>query len=105
MIFTSFSFLQACALYLAFQTRKVKVKGLNDAKYTTITVYITTIVMFLTVIITFTLSGYVNAYVIAYGGGIWITATIILGLMFIPKVCIPASPPGSQIFSVFQCAT
>ena len=88
MILSSFSFLQAFALYLAFQTRKVKVKGLNDAKCITSTVYITTIVMFLTVIITFTLSDYVNAYVSVYGSGIWITATVILGIMFIPKVHI-----------------
>ena len=88
MFVSYLSLLQACALYLAFQTRKVKVKGLNDAKYTTVTVYITTIVMFLTVVISFSLSNYVNAYVAVYSSGIWITATVILGFMFIPKVHI-----------------
>ena len=78
--------LQVGALYFAFQIRKVKVKGLNDAKYTAITVYFTTIAIILTVITTFTLSTYITAYAVIYGICIWATPTIVLGVLFIPKV-------------------
>lgn len=77
--------LQLCALYLAFQTRKVKVKGLNDAKYTAMVVCIVTIDMFAVIILTFTFSSN-TYYAMVYGIGIWISATIILILMFVPKV-------------------
>ena len=86
IIYACLASLQVCALYFAFQTRKVKVKGLNDAKYTAVTVYVTTIVMLITVITTFTLSNYITAYTVIYCIGIWITPTIVLGVMFIPKV-------------------
>jgi hypothetical protein len=62
-IYSCLGVLQVCALYFAFQIRKVKVKGLNDAKYTAITVYGTTIAIILSVITTFTLSTYITACV------------------------------------------
>ena len=87
VIIFSMMILQLCALYFSFQTRKVKVKGLNDAKYIAMVVYITTIVMFATIILTFTLSSNtITTYVTVYGIGIWISATIILAIMFVPKV-------------------
>lgn len=64
----------------------MKVKGLNDAKYTAITVYFTTIAILLSVITTFVLSKYINAYAIIYGICTWATPTIVLGVLFIPKV-------------------
>lgn len=75
-----------CALYLAFQTRKVKVKGLNDAKHIAIVVCFITVTMFTTIALTFTLSSNVTTYIVIYGIGIWISATIILVIMFVPKV-------------------
>ena len=79
--------IQLCALYLAFQTRKVKVKGLNDAKCIAMVVCIITVVMFSIIILTFTLpSSYITTYFAVYGIGIWISATIILVIMFVPKV-------------------
>ena len=87
LVFFTMLIVQLCALYLAFQTRKVKVKGLNDAKYIAVVVCIITVVMFTIIIITFTLpSSNVTTYVAVYGIGIWISATIILVIMFVPKV-------------------
>lgn len=78
---------QLCALYLAFQTRKVKVKGLNDAKYTASVVCITTIVLLVTIILTFTLSSNrITTYIAIYGIGLWLSATMLLAIMFVPKV-------------------
>ena len=64
----------------------MKVKGLNDAKYTAITVYFTTIAILLSLITTFVLSKYINAFAIIYGLCTWATPTIVLGVLFIPKV-------------------
>ena len=87
MIFSSAMVLQACALYLAFQIRKVKVKGLNDAKYTITVVYISTILSFVTLILSFTLSSNITIYVTVYGVGIWMSSTLVLAIIFVPKVC------------------
>lgn len=80
--------LQICALYFAFQTRKVTVKGLNDAKYIAMIAYITTIVLLATLVTSFALSHYINIYAVLNSLGTWIGATVILGFMFIPKVLI-----------------
>lgn len=88
IIYTSLCILQVCALYFAFQIRKVKVKGLNDAKFIAVTVYITTILMVLLIITTFTLSKYVNTYAAIYGLCIWTVPTSVLGIQFIPKVLL-----------------
>ena len=78
--------LQICALYFAFQTRKVKVKGLNDAKYIAMIVYIVGILVLMNLVITFTLSTYVTVYATIYSTGLWLSSTAVLGLSFIPKV-------------------
>lgn len=78
--------LQICALYLAFRTRKVKVKGLNDAKYVATMVYVVTLVVIVTLVSTFALTEYVNVYAIVYCVGLAISGSLILGLTFIPKV-------------------
>ena len=78
--------IQIFALYFAFQTRKVKVKGLNDAKYIALIVYIVGILVLINLVTTFALSEYVTVYAAIYGTCIWISATAVLGLTFIPKV-------------------
>ena len=78
--------LQICALYFAFQTRKVKVKGLNDAKYIAMIVYIVGILVLMNLITTFTLSTYVTVYATIYNTSLWLSSTAVLGLSFIPKV-------------------
>ena len=85
-IYGCFGFLQVCALYFAFQTRKVKVKGINDAKYIAVIVYITTIILVITLVTSFALTSYVNIFASINSIGIWVTATVILAVMFIPKV-------------------
>ena len=94
--------LQVFALYLAFQIRKVKVKGLDDAKYTTIVVFINTILVvtgFATSTI-FSVANYINTASLLYGTAVWISATTVLGLMFIPKVhhCYSIHKPSCHDF-------
>ena len=88
LVYGLFGILQTVALYFAFQISKVKVKGLNDAKYTAAIVYIITV---LVVILVVTNSVFNWVYYIIISASIngivlWLVGTLILGFMFIPKV-------------------
>ena len=78
--------LQVCALAFAFQTRKVKIEGLNDAKYITAFVYTTSIIVGMTFISSLALSEYINIHSVVYSFGVWLAISAILGFMFVPKV-------------------
>ena len=78
--------LQVIALILAFGTRKVKVKGMDDSKYIAVAIYITSIVLAVTTVSTYTLMDYVNVYPAVVGIGFLLGTTMILGLVFVPRV-------------------
>ena len=80
--------LQTAALYFAFQISKVKVKGLNDSKYTAALIYTITILVIIlaTISFIFEVSDYISLSASIYGIFIWMIGTLILGLVFIPKV-------------------
>ena len=80
--------LQLCALVFAFQTRKVKIEGLNDTKYITAFVYTTSIILAMTFIASLVLYDYINIHALVYSFGIWLAISAVLGFMFIPKVGI-----------------
>ena len=80
--------LQTAALYFAFQISKVKMKGLNDSKYTAAVVYAITILMIIIAVTSFifNVDNYLNVSTSIYEILGWIAGTSILGLVFIPKV-------------------
>ena len=78
--------LQVIALILAFRTRKVKVKGLDDSKYIAAAIYVTSIVLAVTIVSTYTLMDYVNVYPAVVGIGFLLGTTMILALVFVPRV-------------------
>lgn len=78
--------LQVFALILAFSIRKVKVKGLDDAKYIAAAVYVTSIVTAVILVSTYTLSDYINLNATVFSTGFFLGTTIILILVFVPKV-------------------
>ena len=80
--------LQVLALLLAFRTRNVKVKGLDDSVYIATSVYVTSIVLTVIIVSTYTLRDYVNAYPAVVGMGLFLGTTTILGLVFVPRVRI-----------------
>ena len=86
--------LQVIALVLAFSTRKVKVKGINDAKYIAAVIYVTSIVLAVIIVATYTLNEFVNAFPALFCTGFLIGTTFILGLVFVPKVGECASLVG-----------
>ena len=78
--------LQVIALVLAFSIRKVKVKGLNDAKFIGASIYVTSIVLVVTIVGTYTLRDLVNAFAGLVCTGFLIGTTVILILVFVPLV-------------------
>ena len=79
--------LQLLALLLSFRTRKIKVKGLDDAKSIIGAVYVSTVGLVMLAISTYLLKGYyVNAYVLVRGICVVVITSIIVAIIFIPLV-------------------
>ena len=85
-IFVLFAVLQVIGILLAFQTRKVKLRGLRDSKIIAAIIYISSIVLVVLALVTFSLRTYINIGTGLFAGGIFILTTIFLSLIFIPKV-------------------
>ena len=73
-------------LVLAFSTRKVKIKGLNDAKYILAAIYVCSIVLAVIIVSTYSLKNLVNIFAAVFCTGFFVGTTVILGLVFGPKV-------------------
>lgn len=78
--------LQIIALVFSFSIRKVKVRGLNDAKYIAASIYVSSIVLAVVVVSTYTLKDFINAFAAVFCTGFWIGTSVILALSFIPLV-------------------
>ena len=81
-------FLNVIVLFLAFRTRKVKMKGLDDSRFIIASVYVTSCILPITIIAMFTLGQFVTLYAAVIGGGFHIAVTSILILVFVPKVSL-----------------
>ena len=73
-------------LVLAFCTRKVKVKGLNDAKYILAAIYVSSIVLAVIIVSTYSLKDLINVFAAVFCTGFFIGTTVIMALVFGPKV-------------------
>ena len=78
--------LQILAIFIAFHTRRVKIRALNDSKEIAAIIYINSIVLVLLAVVQLVLSDYHTAYTATVGLGLLIEGTLFLGLVFIPKV-------------------
>ena len=78
--------LQILALVLAFAIRKVKIKGLDDAKYVGATIYVTSIVLAITILATYSLKGVINGFAALFCTGLLAGTSVILALVFGPQV-------------------
>ena len=78
--------LQIIALVLAFTTRKVKVKGLNDAIYIAAAIYVTSLLWAVIVVSTYTLDEYLNTFTVVFCMGLFVGTSAIMALIFVPKV-------------------
>ena len=91
---------QICGLFLAFATRKVKVKGLDDAKWIAATIYITSIVLAITILALYTLNNYVNQHSALFTAGLFIGTTFIMAFVFVSKVLYSQS--CKAVYSFFD---
>ena len=86
MLYISKILLQVFSLVLAFWTRNVKVKGLDDSKYIPSAIYVSTIVLPISLTAAFTLRSHVNAFPAVLSTAHLFGATIILVIVFVPRV-------------------
>ena len=78
--------LQVIALVFALKTRNVMVKGLDDSKYIAAATCVASIVLMVAIITSYSLRGFVNVFATLFCTGFLIGTTVILGLVFVPKV-------------------
>ena len=77
--------LHFAAVILAFTTRRVKIKVLNDSKSVAVIIHTTSVTLVALVIISFTLDSYiVVVQEILFSGGILLATTVFLTFIFIP---------------------
>ncbi len=80
--------LQIVALVFAMSIRKVRIKGLNDAKYIIAAIYVTSIVTTLIFVSTYTLMKLPNVFAVVLSVCLFVGTTVIIGLVFIPPVSV-----------------
>ena len=73
---------------MAFHTRRVKIKALNDSKEITAIIYFNSIILVLLVVTEFALERYHDVYAALFGLALLIEASLFLGILFVPKVNI-----------------
>jgi len=86
MIFVYIAILHLVGLVLAFQTIKVKIKVLNDAKFIIVIIYISSLVFVVLIVARFSLGSYINFREALFSGAILLATTAFVALIFIPKV-------------------
>ena len=78
--------LQVVALIFAFSIRKVNIKGLDDSPFIIAAIYSSSVVLAVVFISSITLKDYANIYAIVFCTGYFIGTTMVLLLVFVPKV-------------------
>ena len=93
--------LQVIALILTFTTRKVKVKGLNDAIYIAGAIYVTSLIWAVVIVSTYSLREYLNVFTVVFSLGLFVGPSVIMALVFIPKVGMITVSGKKRAFSHF----
>ena len=78
--------LQLVAFILAIRTQRIKIKGLNEAKFIIAAVYASSLGLVLATLTHFILVEYENVHAVLFAVALGFSGTAILGLLFIPKV-------------------
>ena len=86
IIFCYLILLQVAAIVLAIQTRRVKIKVLNDSKYIIALIYISSITVIVVGVVQFVLGAVININELIVSGAFFIATTSFLSLTFVPKV-------------------
>ena len=86
-LFAYKGFILLTGLFLAFETRKMKNLALNDSRFVAMSVYEVAIVSIALTPIGFLLEHYPNVQYGITGITILLSTSVILGLIFVTKVC------------------
>ena len=86
VVFTYLVIFQIIGIMLAFQTRKVRLRGLRDSKEIAAIIYISSITIVVMALLTFALVNYINVGTAIFVVGIFLLTTTFLILIFLPKV-------------------
>ena len=78
--------LHLATVVIAFKTRKVKVKVLNDYREIILATCISGFVLVLILVFTYTVTDRINLYSALTSFGLFVAATVIMVLVFVPKV-------------------
>ena len=78
--------LQLLAMFMAFHTRKIKIKALNDSKEIAVIIYINSITLSLLAFVEFALNVYHEVYAAMFGLALLVGASLFLTLVFTPRV-------------------
>ena len=86
VLFAIKGFVLLIGVFLAFETRKVKIKSLNDSRFIGMSVYGTVIVSIALTPIGFVLENYPNLQYGIVGIMVLLSTSLILGIIFVTKV-------------------
>ena len=84
--FLLYNLLQIVGIVFAFQTRKVKVKVLNDAKWIAAIIYSSSLCVIVIILSKLTFTGLLNTETALANIVVLLATTIFLALAFVPKV-------------------
>jgi gamma-aminobutyric acid type B receptor len=85
--------LQLVAVLMAFHTRRVKIRALNESKETAVIIYFNSITLALLIVVEFALVKYHTVHAALFGMALLLAPTVFLTLIFIPKVLIMYTHP------------
>ena len=80
--------LQIIAIFMAFHTRRIKIRALNDSKEIAAIIYINSIILVILAVSVFVLGGYHDVHAALFGLALLVDASLFLGVLFVPKVYI-----------------
>ena len=78
--------LQLGGIFMAFTTRKVTIKALNDRKENCALIYINSIILTVLIVAQLALQEHRDVYTSLFGLAVFFEATLFLSVVFIPKV-------------------
>ena len=78
--------LQLVAVLMAFHTRRVKIRVLNESKETAMIIYFNSITLSLLIVVEFALVKFHDVHAALIGLALLLTPTVFLTLTFVPKV-------------------
>ena len=86
MSYAYIGLLQLVAMFMAFHTRRVKIKALNDSKQIAVVIYINSIILVLLAVVELAINKFHEVHAALFGLALLIGSTVFLTLLFIPKV-------------------